>query len=460
MHLVNWFSSFELALGFQILIWLGVVLCFWFSGQASIFHPLTMYLGFHALVFIIRPLLIYFYNFDHEFIYMGIQPNEPLLARVLMITSVGLVVFAVACLGSGWCQPQFRSASPDPFTPEQRRGLIWLTIILLPVIAYSIRESRTDFQMENRGGTYISVGASGYSIEAQLMAGPLLCAWLAATRFRWNVLLLLIPYIGYRAFAGMSRWSFVLLAVALGLMYAWQIRKKWLPWWLLICMLPVFPLFKVIGEDRVLVQELMAGKYNRKALDKTQPGMTPEERFRAKYDGPDFANYDFLTYVVEMVPDRTGTYTYGTQYLQLFTEPIPRKLWPGKPAGAPVAFFNLNNYGDFLGRTVSLVGDGWMSGGWIGVVVTLALVGAILGRAHHWFWKHSQDNMVALFYLVGLAMLPQWFRDGGISISKFLFWNLTPLLLWLGLTWLQGGRILPGYSVSLPPGTRIRIIQN
>jgi hypothetical protein len=101
-----------------------------------------------------------------------------------------------------------------------------------------------------------------------------------------------------------------------------------------------------------------------------------------------------------------------------------------------------------------------MSGGWVGLLVTMATVGAILGWAHRWFWKNMDSNLPALFYLVGLAMLPQWFRDGGISISKFVFWNLSPLVLWAGLTWLLGRRLLPGYSVLLSPGTSLRIIQS
>ena len=457
---MHWPSSFELALAVQILIWLGVILFFVISGQASVFHPLTIYLGFHALVFILRPLMIYFFNFDGEFRYMGIQPDETLLTRTLMITSVALVVFAIACLAFGWCQPQFQATSPTPFPPEQRRSLVILTVLLLPVIAYSIHAAATDFGGKMIGGTFVLTGASGYSVEAQLMAGPLLCLWLAVTRFRWQVVLLLIPYVGYRAYYGMARWSFVLLFVALGLMYAWQTRKKWLPWWLLIVALAIFPLFKMVGDDRAVVRELISGEYDSTAHDTTDPSMTAEDRFRMKYDNPDFANFDFLTFVVEMVPDRTQSYTYGTQYLQLFTEPIPRKLWPGKPAGPPVGFFNLNNYGDFLGRTVSLVGDGWMSGGWIGVVITMTIVGAMLGLAHRWFWTHLQNNMVALFYLVGIAMLPQWYRDGGISISKFLFWNLSPLVLWLVLTWMLKGGFVPGHSVLLPAGSRIRFVRN
>lgn len=184
-----------------------------------------------------------------------------------------------------------------------------------------------------------------------------------------------------------------------------------------------------------------------------------QDKLRTRYDSPDFANFDFLTYVVAVVPARTETYTYGAQYLQLFTEPIPRKLWPGKPAGAPVRLFNLNNYGNFLGMTPSLVGDGWMSGGWIGIVVTMTLVGGLLGAAHRWFWKRADSPMESLFYMVGLALVPQWFRDGGISITKFLFWNLAPLVLWVGLSWLMGQRRVPSCFLLLKPGTRVRLLQ-
>jgi oligosaccharide repeat unit polymerase len=186
--------------------------------------------------------------------------------------------------------------------------------------------------------------------------------------------------------------------------------------------------------------------------------MTAQEKIKQKYDTQEFANFDYLCHVVSCVPDRSGTYTYGSQYLQLFTEPIPRKFWPGKPIGAPIGLVNLNQYGNFNGLTVSLPGDGWMSGGWVGLIITMGLVGALLGRAHRWFWQHSNNNLVALFYLVSLAMLPQWFRDGGISIAKFLLWSWLPLLLWLGFTWLLGRRQVPGYSVFLPGDTRIRLI--
>ena len=451
-------SELDIALVAQAMLWLIVLGIFLASRQATVFHPLAIYLGFHALVFVLRPMLVQWLHFNHEWIYMGIEPSDELQIRVLIITSVGLLVYAGMALGFGWTRTEFKTLVPAPFTSEQRLAFWWTAAILSPVLLYSMYESHTNFAMENRGGTFITTGAGGYTIEAQYMAGPLICAMLALTRFRWYAIALLVPYVGYRAYSGMSRWTFVLLIVALGLIYAWHKRLKWVPWWLLLCMIALFPMFKALGDNRLLVKNFINGEQTQVA-DDINPGASDLDRFRSKYDGPDFANYDFLTFVVAKVPDRTGTYTYGSQYLQLFTEPIPRKLWPGKPTGAPIGFFNLNNYGNFTGRTPSLIGDGWMSGGWIGLVVTLGIVGGILGAAHRWFWKHSEDNAVALFYLVGLAMLPQWFRDGGISIAKFFFWNLSPLGLWLGLTWLFGRRLVPVASVVLARGSQVRLVR-
>lgn len=443
----------DLALAAQVLVWLAVSAGFAVSRRASIYHPLTIYLGFHGLVFVLRPLAVQYLGFDAIWRYMEIQPSEHELILTLAVSSAALVFFAAACLITGNVEPGFSSAAPISFTPAHRRGL-WLTTLLLsPFIAYSIH-SLLDGGMrgEHIGGTFVLTGASGYTLEAQYMAGPLICAWLAVTRFKWTVVLPTLLYVCYRSYAGWSRWTIVLLFLGIMLVYSWQQRNRWLPVWAYILALPVFILFLTLGQNRDYFKQFLSGEH----ITQTSEGSSSLERIRLKYDTQEFANFDFLCFVVAAVPGQTGTFTYGAQYLQLFTEPIPRKLWPGKPAGAPIQTFNLNSYGNFLGLTPSMPGDGWMSGGWLGLFITLSLAGALLGVAHRWFWRHSADNMAALFYLVGLAMVPQWFRDGGISIAKFLFWNLSPLLIWLGLTWLLGPRRVPGYSLLLPRGARLR----
>jgi hypothetical protein len=450
----------DIALAAQVMLFLLVLGVLLASGQASIYHPLTVYLLFHLVVFVIRPILVLKFGFEHEWDYMGLPASERLIFRAFGVSSLGLVVLSLTCLFFGKCRPQFHSVAPAPFSASQRRALLATTLILGPFVLYSIQVLLTGgLQGEDRNGTFIMTGSNGYAVEAQYMAGPLICAWLCLLRFRWYaVLTILVPYVAYRSWAGMSRWTFVLLFVALALTYAWQKRAKWILLPVAVTALPLFLFFTFLGDNRDVFKAYFAGqRFEPKQVDSTLPAA---DRFRRKYDNPDFANFDFLTYTVSVVPEKTGMYTYGLQYLQLFTEPIPRKLWPDKPVGSPVPLFNINAYGNFVGRTVSLVGDGWMNGGWVGLIITVGIVGTLLGLAHRWFWNIAdKNNIAALVYMMGLPMCIQWFRDGGISIAKFVFWNLSPLLLWVVLTWLLGQRRVPAYSVLLPRGAVLRFRQ-
>lgn len=448
----------EIALAAQVAVWLAVLVLFLASGQASIYHPLTVYLAFHLIVFVVRPVLVLLFGFEQEWLYMEIPASERHVFRALAVSSLGLVVFAGASVVSGWSDPCFKLSLAPCFSREQLRALLLTTLTLGPLVVYSLRAVIAgDATTELRGNTIVMTGVTGYTVEAQHMAGALICAWLLAARFRWYALLVLAPYMACRAYIGTSRWTIVLLFLALGLVYAWQHRRRWLPASLVLCVVPLFLLFNFLGANRTLLQSYFKGEDFIPAVQRL-PGMSQLDRVKAKFDGPDFANFDFLTYIVSRIPERTEAYTYGAQYLQLFTEPIPRKLWPGKPTGAPVRTFNLNDYGNFTGRTVTLVGDGWVSGGWIGVVLTMTLVGMVLGWCHRWFWRNADSVGITLLYTMGLAMLPQWFRDGGISIAKFLFWELSPLVLWLLITWVLGPKRVPLYSVSVPPKCSVRLL--
>jgi hypothetical protein len=446
----------DFALYGQLMLWLLIWGLFLASRQASMFHPLTMYLAFHGLVFVVRPFLVHFLGFDAEWLYMGFEPTQQQFIRSLEVSSIALMVFAAVTIIIGWSKIQFPPMAT--FSRQQATALIIVTAILVPVIIYSITSNFSgEVTGERVGGTYIMTGATGYTAEAQFMAGPLICAWLAVTRLKRGVLLVLLAYIFYRSYAGWSRWTMLLLFMSVALIYSWLKRMKWPPVWAMVLVLPLLMLFHALGQNRDYVQQILRGEEYRKPVE--HPGAELAEKWRAKYDGPDFANFDFLTFVTAVVPERSGMYTYGSQYLQLFTEPIPRKLWPGKPIGAPVGSFNLNQFGNFIGMTITLPGDGWMSGGWIGLGLTMGIVGAILGLLHRWFLRNSGDNMSALLYLVGLAMLPQWFRDGGISIAKFAFWNLSPLFLWWFVTWILRGATVPVEVGKYRSGARLRLVR-
>ncbi|HEY1787242.1 MAG TPA: hypothetical protein VGJ73_03760, partial [Verrucomicrobiae bacterium] len=380
----------DFALIGQVVVWLIVLGIFLASGQASVFHPLGVYLGFHALVFILRPIFVCFYGFDTVWLYMGFKPDQEEFIRTLIVSSVGLCTLALTCLWVGWTRPAFRPGATPSLSREQDTALRLMTIVLLPLIAYSIYRSGGDTggqRMAN--GVYILTKTTGYVTDAQFMLGPLLCLWLLKTRFHWFNLVPILLFIAYRSWCGWARWTILLFFITIVFMYCWYHRQRWLPAWTLAVAVPVLILFNILGHNRAVLQTYLTKGVIEDSQFLSVPGTSVAEKRKEQLDTQDFANFDYLAAVVSVVPQRTGTYTYGTQYLQLFTEPIPRILWPGKPAGAPVGFFNMNQYVDFTGLTSSLVGDGWFSGGWIGLVITMALAGAALGLAHRSFWARS-----------------------------------------------------------------------
>ena len=405
---------------------------------------------------------VFFFGFDSGWKYMFFSPDESDLIRTLAVTTVGLVSFMVVSCAVSKTRVEFDNSPPRLFSEQERLALILTTLLLAPVALYSIQVTAKqgggmgELITLSAGGTLIHTQTTGYVTDAQSVIGPLICAWLVVTRFhRFNLIPLGI-FIAYRSWCGWSRFSIVLLFLMIVVAYCWQYRKKWLPAWSLAMAVPILVLFNVLGHNREFFHAPSADR-----IDYEEKGvaMSRVEKARKQLDTQDFANFDYLAAVVSVVPARTGRFTYGLQYLQLFTEPIPRMLWKEKPAGAPVSLFNINSFVNFIGLTFSLVGDGWLSGGWIGVVVELGLAGLILRSVHHVFWKHINNPKVAIFYISGLAMLPQWYRDGGISIAKFLFWTWIPLILWMGMTWCLGRRMVDSTSIILARGSSVRLVR-
>ncbi len=448
----------EIALMAQVALWIIAIVVLVLSRQASVFHPAMVYLAFHGLVFVVRPILVYYFGFDASWIYMGFKASDEIFVKTLEVSSVGMVCIVGASILAGFGRTQFASPAPPVFTPQQRRALLLTTLLLLPAMAYSVYATRNGVAGERVGGIYIMTDSTGYITEAQEFIMPLLVIWIVVTRFHWLNLLPSMVYVAYRTWYGWSRWTILLFFLLVIMCYCWYHRRKWLPLWSILAAVPVLLLFNLIGHNRDMLKSMITGENVHVA--QFASGLTPMDKFRLQFDGPDFANFDSLSYVVWAVPYKTETYSFGSQYVQLFTEPIPRILWKAKPVGSPVKMIDIFAYCNFNGLTVSLPGDGWISGGWLGVIFELCLVGTVLGLAHRAFWRNTTHSMGCILYLVVLSLVPQWYRDGGISIAKFLLFSVTPVLLWIGISWLMGERLFPGYTVMLPAGSRVRIVQN
>jgi len=449
----------ELALFGQLLVWLVVLAIFLSSSQASLFHPATVYIVFHGLVFVLRPWLVYTFNFDSVWKYIGFVPTDAQFVQTLLVTSVALVVFVFVSFWVGRMPVGFSSRPAFSFSDGERIGLLAATLILMPLLAYSIYITNTGQSSgaHAANGVFIMTNSTGYINDAQYILAPLLCAWLLLTRFHLLNLIPIVVYLGYRTWCGWSRFTIITFLLTVVLTYCWYHRKKWVPKWTIAVALPTLILFNVLGHNRDLLQSYIKGQPA--AALEFSAGMTSMEKMRLAADTQDFANFDYLAYLLSIMPDRTGTYTYGTQHLQLLTEPIPRILWSEKPIGSPINYFNIMDYGNFMGLTMSMPGDGWFSGGWIGLVITMAVGAALAGAFHRWFWHHSDSPIAALFYASAVAMLIQWYRDGGyVSMAKFMFWDWLPLILWVSINWLLSPKPVPIYSAVLSTGTRIRLL--
>jgi hypothetical protein len=245
-------------------------------------------------------------------------------------------------------------------------------------------------------------------------------------RWRWYSFIPILVFIYYRAGEGHARWMMIYPVFFLVLVFLWERRKKIPPLRILLPLPLLIFLFANLTHDRWFVQRWIQGdEFVAPLMEKE--GMTLKDR----YDTMDFANFDFLAFIIDVVPEKTRGYNYGAQHLQVFTEPIPRALWRGKPIGAPVTLVDWNLYGNTLGITTSIVGDGWISYGWIGVTVNMLLYGTCLALLFNRFVAHQTDVFRGLIALLILSILVQIFRDGSfVTILKFLLFTISPIILW------------------------------
>jgi hypothetical protein len=433
----------ELALIAQVLVELLVVVVFLFSGTASMFHPLSFYLIFHSLVFVLRPILVHVYGFDNVWLFIGFWPDAQQFVFTLTVSSVALIAFAIACGYAGAAKPEFRHREAFRFDNIDITAFLITLMALGPLAIYSaiLRDEGASFsgvgdvQMERDPltGQPVYVNTTGYVAEAHSMGLPLALGIIWVSRFHPLSFIPFASFVLYRAYLGWGRWAFIMGVIALVLLVLYHSRTRWFRWWQVAAGLPVLFLFHTLGNNRAIIRGIFEGTENFSAFFRFQG--RSDASFVDTLANQDLGNFDYLAFILWAVPEQSGTYTWFTQYLQLFTEPIPRVLWPDKPVGPPIQLVSLHDYGNFANLTTSLAGDGWMSGGWIAMIITMVLVGLVLGYLHRWFWRSGCVSPYGvLFYCTFIPLSLQWFRDGGISIFKFGLFTVMPILMWMGLS--------------------------
>ncbi len=132
--------------------------------------------------------------------------------------------------------------------------------------------------------------------------------------------------------------------------------------------------------------------------------------------------------------DLRGRWFLGGTIVPVLVGPIPRLLWPEKPR-ATEYLLELQTESRQLtknGFTAGLVGEAYANAGYIGIVLTAVMLGALYGLLFRQALptkKRSADqarSAQSLIYLVFLVSLPQVYRDGLASLVWFPFVYAAP----------------------------------
>lgn len=423
---------YESALALSVLVF-GFVAAYYVRSPAfSVFHPLSYYCAFHGFIFVFRPVLAYFLEYKAIYWLYGFIPSPEDKLTVILAANLGFVSFAFFSLRAGSTPMVFKL---DAFIDEERRrlgGILpFVLMICVPIATYSLYRSfngivsgaESTMILDKTTGAVVNTTGNGYLTDAQLMLAS--CGAFVAWIYRFK-LLALLPLIGFvviRAGTG-GRGPFITALTSVCLLYLYEKRVRIPGARVMIVVGLILAAFTAVGADR--------GSGIRQFLGFQEESQVEAAVSQDKFlEGMDFANLEYFEYIVYVVPQRSHTYDYFLSNLQLFTEPVPRVLWPGKPVGPPIQLMKLWDYGNPIGMTSSLPGVGWQELGWVGVVIWCGLWGHAVGRIYTIYVRGPQYSLHTISYMIFLPVLIIAYRDGVvITIAKQSMFFFLPVIVW------------------------------
>lgn len=432
---------------------------------ASMFHPATFYLLFHGFVFVFRPIVARVWDFRLVYAVLDFQPSLSDKITAIACANLGLLVFLLVSLRIARRPFELKDRAPGACERERLKMPFLVTAAVLAPLGLWSLVARWNAVATNSlteaidPATMVRINTTGvgYFSDLQNVLAPLAAIFAWLFRFKWWSFVPLAMFVFLRAGTG-GRGPFVYALAALALLYLLDRRRKW----------PTASIFALGAATAMLFAAVVSdrGKAIRELVAEDQTTIPELAYERKPLEHMDYANLEYFEYLVYAVPQRSGTHDYFLSYLQLFTEPVPRVLWPDKPAGPPVRPINLFDYGSPMGMTQSLPGAGWYELGWLGIVVHTAVFAALYSLFYRKAARPDASGMYLLFYVLLLATTIIGYRDGSlVSVAKMsLFYQAPVLLMALLLAWdgrpaRQGGRPRSGPPASaLTPAERRRRI--
>ncbi len=441
-------SLYFLTLVAALLVYLATLAVYVRQEQASIAHPATLYLAFHGFVFVFRPFVAWSLDFDFVYRLYDFQPS--LSDKIIVIAGSTLAMLVFVGTSLALCKrsaPEIASGAFDTARAIFLKPIVIAAALITPFAVYSQignwsrRASQFETMLRDAAtGVQVNTTSVGWITEFGLALAPLAVMIVWLSRYRWWGWAFFGVFALLQSGSG-TRGPLVYAVLAIGIIYLLEHGRRWTDWRSFALLGLTAIAFNLIVIDRgsavrqVFVEERQSRYVNMRDLQ-------PLEHM-------DFANMEYFEYVVYAVPQRSGSYDYFANNLQIFTEPVPRALWKDKPVGSPVQFFNLWDYGRPIGITVSMPGIGWLSLGWLGIAIQAFVTALAYSLIYRWLAVRRAGPIAFLSYGLIAATSLLVFRDGAlISVVRTVPFYLGPLALILFLARLYGWRQMAPYHVD------------
>lgn len=402
----------------------GVGAIFW--RRISVYHPLFVYMFFHAYSFSWRAWQIYL---GAPTMYTGATHGAEQIAiseitRALWHGDLALTAFA---LGT-WLALERWSSLRLPGATVTCRMLSAPLVYTCTAFSFAAGAAFFVILRGATGGQFVAAagGFSNYALSSTMW--PLTCIGIFYYMRQKMAALALValPFLVLTATQGYHRFMVVLPLLCYAIIHLNLRGKKWPGPALLLCALAgllAFPNLKHLGRavqqgDYDLARQHLVASFTSESVDDIA---TSNEGFLDQYAG-------WLTMV-----DDYGKFEYGRTYTFVLTLPIPRAYWPEKPGLADDVIERTSRARPYAteGRIITYLGQAYVNFGMLGILLVPLLLGylfsAFYEKATH--APHYSLARLALMFLV--PSLIQAYRDGLSSVILFgLAFNMPIIFIW------------------------------
>jgi hypothetical protein len=422
----------------NLTLWTLVCAMFFGYFKMPIYHPISIYLVYHFLGFVLRPISVYAEERSFIWSRIGFIPAVDDIVAITIIANLALLACVLGALWGLKGRSKILMIPPTTFVVTRPRRFALVASVLLALGLFSVYRAYGSAGLDSVNGFEVASdatggqqlqGISGYTL-ALAETLPILCIILLLARVPRSIAFGVTGlFVVLRVYIGAQRLSLVVvMAVAFfGVLIAQ--RRRFPTVTVVVALLVSAVLFDVVGHDRYVLRRVFAGQAGVSELFEKYV----EDRTSDDSKAMDVVEYESAAAAVSVVQNYSG-YSYGTQYLRMFIWPIPRQIWKDKPV--LTNSINLNAYRfNFQHLTYSLYGDLFMALGYPVVFFGMFLLGWAMVRVYQMARTTTKPFGYAFFWIF-LIYLQTMLRDGGATFVYF--WGFSSIF---AFALIAGGRL-------------------